>query len=204
MVDLIEQAKESNFSRFPVFENDLDNVRGVVDVASIFDLSVDDRASRTVADLMSEPLIVPETRDLADIVDDFRSSGAQMAVVIDEHGGTAGILTVEDVLEEIVGEVDDEYDETTPLTVGVGAGVYLLAGTLHPDEVEEACGLVVPVGQYETVAGFVLAQLGRIPAVGDGVVHDGWRLQVAEMDGLRIASLRVTEPPAPTVEEHGR
>ncbi len=192
---LIEQAKESNFSRFPVFEHDLDHVRGVVDIISVFELSVDQRETTTMGDLMREPLIVPETRDLVDIVGDFRASEAQLAVVIDEHGGTAGILTLEDLLEEIVGEVDDEYDEATSLTLGVGAGVYLLAGTLHPDEVEEACGLIMPVGEYETIAGFVLATLGRIPDQGDGVAHEGWKIEVAEMDRLRIASLLLVEPP---------
>ncbi len=192
--DLIGQARESKFSRFPVFEQDLDHVRGVVDIASIFDLSLDERATRTVGQLMREPLIVPETKDLVDLVGDFRSSEAQMAVVIDEHGGTAGILTLEDLLEEIVGEVDDEYDEATSLTVGVGPGVYLLAGTLHPDEVEDACGLAIPDGEYETIAGFVLAILGRIPNQGDGLTFEGWRIEVAEMDGLRIASLRAVEP----------
>jgi CBS domain containing-hemolysin-like protein len=98
------------------------------------------------------------------------------------------------VLEEIVGDVDDEYDEATRLTVGVAPGVYLLAGTLHPDEVEEACGLVVPEGEYETIAGFVLDRLGRIPGPGDGIEHDGWEIEVAEMDRLRIASLRAVAP----------
>ena len=193
--ELIVQARESRFSRFPVYEQDLDHVRGVVDIASVFELTLDERAVRTTGQLMREPLIVPETRDLVDIVGDFRASEAQMAVVIDEHGGTAGILTLEDLLEEIVGEVDDEYDEATALTVGVGPGVSLLAGTLHPDEVEDACGLIMPVGEYETIAGFVLAGLGRIPNQGDGLTYEGWRIEVAEMDGLRIASLRVVEPP---------
>ncbi len=192
--ELIVQARESRFSRFPVFAQDLDHVRGVVDIASVFELSLDERATRTTGELMKEPLIVPETRDLVDLVTDFRSTEAQMAVVIDEHGGTAGILTLEDLLEEIVGEVDDEYDQAASLTVGVGPGVSLLAGTLHPDEVEEACGLIMPEGEFETIAGFVLAMLGRIPNQGDGLTYEGWRIEVAEMDGLRIASLRVVEP----------
>lgn len=192
--DLIARSISTGFSRFPVFEQDLDNVRGVVDIASVFELAIEERSTRTLGGLMNEPLIVPETRDLVDLVSDFRSSSTQMAVVIDEHGGTAGILTLEDLLEEIVGDVDDEYDAASSLTVGVGPGVSLLAGTLHLDEVEEACGLKLPEGEYETVAGFMLAQLGRIPEQGTGIEHDGWRLEVAEMDRLRIASLRVVEP----------
>lgn len=201
--DLVRLAKEKRFSRFPVYGSDLDDIRGVVDATSVFELPPDERDRWLAADLMVETLVVPETRDLVDIVEDFRTAEIPMAVVIDEHGGTAGILTLEDVLEEIVGEVDDEYDEATELTVGVGPGVFLLAGTLHPDEVEEACGLVIPDGEYETIAGFVLAGLGRIPAPGDGFEHDGWVIEVAEMDGLRIASLRVVRPfddPLATIE----
>jgi CBS domain containing-hemolysin-like protein len=192
--ELVVKASETNFSRFPVFGDDLDDVRGVVDIQRVFGLSAEQRARVTASELMGDPMIVPETKDLVDIVDDFRKTDAQIAVVIDEHGGTAGILTLEDVLEEIVGEVDDEYDESTSLTIGVAPGIFLLAGTLHPDEVEEACGLVIPEGEYETIAGFILAELGKIPRVGEGLTYEGWRIRVAEMDGLRIASLRATAP----------
>lgn len=192
--DLIANVRHSRFSRFPVYGNDLDDIRGVVEVTSVFALDQEQRAELTAADLMVEPLVVPETRDLVDIVADFRTAETQMAVVIDEHGGTAGILTLEDVLEEIVGEVDDEYDQASDLTVGVEPGVFLVAGTLHPDEVEEACGFVMPEGEYETIAGFVLAELGRIPEVEDSVTRDGWEIQVAAMDRLRIASLRMMAP----------
>ncbi len=191
--DLVMLARQHRFSRFPVFGRDLDDVRGVVDVTTVFGVRLADRDNYQARDLMVEPLIVPETRDLVDLVDDFRTSVNRMAIVIDEHGGTAGILTLEDVLEEIVGEVEDEYDEATELTIGVAPGVFLLAGTLHPDEVEEACGFIVPLGEYETIAGFVLDRLGRIPEPGDGVVHAGWEIEVVEMDGLRIASLRLAE-----------
>ncbi|MEM9656546.1 MAG: hemolysin family protein, partial [Actinomycetota bacterium] len=196
--ELVVKASETNFSRFPVFAEDLDDIRGVVDIQRVFGLSAEERATVTASGLMVDPIIVPETKDLVDIVADFRTTEAQIAVVVDEHGGTAGILTLEDVLEEIVGEVDDEYDESTSLTIGVAPGIFLLAGTLHPDEVEEACGLVVPEGEYETLAGFILVELGRIPKVGDGLTFEGWRIRVAEMDGLRIASLRVTAPPDET------
>ncbi len=196
VADLIDQARDSRYSQFPVFGGDLDDIRGVVEVASVFELAVDDRSDKSILDIVHEPFVVPETRDLIDILTDFRALETQspMAVVVDEHGGTAGILTLEDVLEEIVGEVDDEYDEPVGLTAGVAPGVFLLAGTLHPDEVEEACGFDVPDGEYETVAGFVLDQLGRIPDAGEGFDHEGWQIQVAEMDGRRIASLRIEAP----------
>jgi CBS domain containing-hemolysin-like protein len=121
--------------------------------------------------------------------------GSHLAVVVDEYGGTAGILTLEDVLEEIVGEIDDEYDTTAPaLTRVLPAGTYELPGTLHPDEVREACGFDMPEGEYETIAGFVLDRLGRIPAVGDRFDFDGWLIEVVEMDRRRVARVRVTAP----------
>ena len=103
-----------------------------------------------------------------------------------------------------MGEVDDEYDEAIPLTAGVAPGIYLLAGTLHADEVEESCGFVMPDGDYETIAGFVLDELGRIPANGDSFHHEGWSIQVAEMDQLRIASLRLVAPGDAVAGHEGR
>lgn len=191
--DLLVRARDFRHSRLPVYRNDLDHIVGVVDISNAFAIRSQDRGTTSVTALMSEPLIVPETRDLVDIVDDFRTSDAQLAIVIDEHGGTAGLLSLEDLLEEIVGEIDDEYDEATALTVGVGKGVYLLAGTLHLDEVQDACGLQLPEGEYETLAGFMLDQFGSIPAVGRKADIDGWQLEVTEMDRLRIASVRASK-----------
>ena len=193
VAELATFAAEIQHSRYPVYDGDLDNLRGVVTITSIFAIPPAERAGRSVASIMAEPLVVPETRDLVDILADFRRTGTEMAVVIDEHGGTAGILTLEDVLEEIVGEVDDEHDEASPLTGDVD-GVYVVAGTLHLDEVADLSGLDLPEGGYETVAGFVLARLGRIPTPGDSVACDGWQVEVVEMDGLRIASLQLTAP----------
>jgi CBS domain containing-hemolysin-like protein len=196
IAELAAKAADVQHSRYPVYDGDLDNVRGVVLITAIFETPIAERASGTVASIMSEPLVVPETRDLVDILNDFRTTGRELAVVIDEHGGTAGILTLEDVLEEIVGEVDDEHDEAHTLTVGVAEGVYVVAGTLHLDELADLGGLSLPEGDYETVAGFVLDRLGRIPLAGDTLGFDGWTIEVIEMDGLRIASLQLVAPRA--------
>ena len=194
IAELAAKAADVQHSRYPVYDGDLDNVRGVVLITAIFETPIAERASGTVASIMSEPLIVPETRYLVDILNDFRTTGTELAVVIDEHGGTAGILTLEDVLEEIVGEVDDEHDEAHTLTIGVAEGVYVVAGTLHLDELADLGGLTLPEGEYETVAGFVLDQLGRIPLAGEAFSFDGWTIEVIEMDGLRIASLQLVAP----------
>jgi CBS domain containing-hemolysin-like protein len=117
-----------------------------------------------------------------------------MAVVVDEYGGTEGIITLEDVLEEIVGEIDDEYDDAAPLTTLQRPGEWVLDGTLHPDEVFDACGFRIPEGPYETLAGFVVAGLGRIGETGDTVDHDGWHFEVTRRDRHRVAELRVVAP----------
>jgi CBS domain containing-hemolysin-like protein len=194
IAELIQTAVSTGFSRFPVCRNDLDDVVGAVHVKDVYRLPVDRRSSATVADVMTEPFIVPETRNLGSLMLELRS-GSHLAIVVDEYGGTAGIITLEDVLEEIVGEIDDEYDPAAPaLTRVLPAGTYELPGTLHLDEVWEACGLQLPEGDYETLAGFVLDRLGRIPAPGDRFEFNGWLVEVVEMDRRRIASVRLTAP----------
>jgi CBS domain containing-hemolysin-like protein len=125
-----------------------------------------------------------------------------MAVVVDEYGGTAGIVTLEDLVEEIVGDVRDEHDRAEQASVRrLGRGSWLVSGLLRADEVSEATGFAMPEGSYETLAGLVLARLGRIPDVGDDVTVDGWRLTVMRRDRNRIAELRVARPdtlPDPT------
>jgi putative hemolysin len=143
---------------------------------------------------MIEPVVVPETRELLDAIADMTEHQTQLLVVIDEHGGTEGILTLEDALEEIAGEIDDEYDDAELFMVDQAEGVYLISGTLGWSELGEVCGLQLPDGDYETVAGFFLANFGGIPVEGDHLYHKGWRLEVAEMDRRRVASLVVTDP----------
>jgi CBS domain containing-hemolysin-like protein len=192
--ELVALSVSTGSSRFPVCGTDLDDVVGVVHVKDVYRLPFDERSSATVGSVMSEPFFVPESRELSSVLRDLREGG-HLAVVVDEYGGTAGIITLEDVLEEIVGEIDDEYDAATPaLTRVLPAGTYELPGTLHPDEVRYACGFDMPEGEYETLAGFVLDRLGRIPDVGDQFGFDGWLVEVIEMDRRRVARLRLTAP----------
>jgi CBS domain containing-hemolysin-like protein len=199
--ELAARSVASGKSRFPVVGTDLDDVRGVVHVKDVYGLSYDERASTTVGAIMSPAFVVPETRDLADLLGDLRRTGTHLAVVVDEHGGTAGIITLEDVLEEIVGEIDDEHDRRRPRLTGVQRpGEWLLDASQHRDEVFDACGFAMPEGDYETLAGFVLSRLGRIPDVGDRLQHEGWDLEVASMDRRRVASVRLRRSRHPTSE----
>jgi CBS domain containing-hemolysin-like protein len=195
--ELVDVAVETGRSRFPVVGADLDDVVGVVHVKDVYRLPFSARATTPLSTIAVEAWVVPESADLADLLVDFRRLGTHLAVVVDEYGGTAGVLTLEDVLEELVGEIDDEHDapQLQPrLAVVLPAGTHELPGTLHPDEVADACGFRMPDGPYETLAGYVLDRLGRIPDPGDGFEDDGWRLEVVEMDRLRIATVRLVAP----------
>jgi CBS domain containing-hemolysin-like protein len=192
---LVELAVATGHSRFPVCGADLDDVVGTVHVKDVYGLPHDARRRLPVTAIAVPAWVVPETADLTDLLADFRRLGTHQAVVVDEYGGTAGVLTLEDVLEELVGEIDDEYDPApSPLTTVRPSGDVELPGTLHPDEVAEACGFEIPEGPYETLAGFVLARLGRIPSPGDAFESGGWRLEVTEMDRLRVAAVLLSAP----------
>jgi CBS domain containing-hemolysin-like protein len=193
--ELLDLATETGFSRFPVLGDDADDVVGVVHIKAVHGVPAEQRGTTPVRDLAGTAVVVPEYRGLVDILVDMRGARSQLSIVVDEHGGTAGILTLEDIVEEIVGEIDDEHDPES-LQVDSAPGAFVLAGSLHPDEVYEASGFEVPEGDYETVAGFALAQLQRIPNVGELFVWDRWTIEVLGMDELRVSQLRLT-PPAP-------
>jgi len=189
VADLAVRAGDTGHSRFPVYGVDLDDIVGVVHVKNVFALRADARRTTPVNQIMAEPFVTPETRDLESLLTELRAVGTHLAVVVDEYGGTAGIVTVEDLLEEIVGEIDDEHDPAT-VPVTSAAGTWVLAGTLHHDEVLEACGFEMPDGEFETLAGFLLDRLGHVPIEGETVTVDGWSFEIAEMDRHRIAVVR--------------
>ena len=191
---LVQLSLDSGHSRFPVYGVDLDDIVGVVHVKSLYGRPAAERGRVPVADLMHEVLAVPETRELEDVLADMRVRRNQLAVVVDEHGGTAGIITLEDILEEILGEIGDETDRVEVRTRSEAQGSTVVSGRLNLDEVEEATGFRVPEGPYETLAGFVVARMGYLPEVSDMVVFDGWRIEVVAVDGHRVATLRVVAP----------
>ena len=197
---LVQLSLDSGHSRFPVYGVDLDDIVGVVHVKSLYGRPAAERGRVPVADLMHEVLAVPETRELEDVLADMRVRRNQLAVVVDEHGGTAGIITLEDILEEILGEIGDETDRVEVRTRSEAQGSTVVSGRLNLDEVEEATGFRVPEGPYETLAGFVVARMGYLPEVSDMVVFDGWRIEVVAVDGHRVATLRVVAPGAPGCE----
>jgi CBS domain containing-hemolysin-like protein len=202
---LVDVAIETGHSRFPVHEDTIDDVVGIAYVKDLYRVDLDDRATTRVTAIMRAPLVVPESRNLVSLLAEMRRDRLQMCVVIDEFGGTAGILTLEDLLEEIVGEIEDEYDVAEePERDGLPDGVHMLAGLMRPDEVVEKCGFEIPEGDFETLAGFLLDRFGRIPQVGDHLSYDGWEFKVTGMDGKRIEQVLVVGRPRPKEDEDDR
>ncbi|QUQ66596.1 hemolysin family protein [Kutzneria sp. CA-103260] len=193
VLDLIDAARRTGFSRFLVHDGDLDDVRGVVHVKQSFSVPAAQRASTPVSALIRPVPTVPESLE-ADALLERLGSGLQIAIVVDEYGGTAGIVTMEDLVEEIIGDVRDEHDrgEAAPVRP-LGKASWMVSGLLRADEVAEATGFRMPDGDYETLAGLVLTRLGVIPSVGDELRVDGWRITVMAMDRHRVAELRVAK-----------
>ena len=190
--DLIELSRASGHSRFPVHGGDLDDVRGIVHVKQVFAVPEGQRATTRVGSLARPVLTVPETLEGDALLERLRGTGLQVAIVVDEYGGTAGLVTLEDLVEEIVGDVRDEHDrgEVAPVR-RLGRDSWLVSGLLRDDELAEATGFRMPEGEYETVAGMVVTLLGRIPSVNDEVTVDDWRITVLRMDRHRVAELRL-------------
>ena len=194
--DVVRLTRRTGLSRFPVTGEDTDDVIGVVHLKSALAVPREQREQVPLTMLMSEARRVPETVRLDPLLVTLRQQGLQLAVVVDEYGGTAGVVTLEDVVEELVGEVSDEHDRSRPGIVRRRDGSYSLPGLLRPDEVRARIDLPVPDGPaYETVGGYVMAALGRVPQVGDEVVLPGVSLRVERMDGRRVDRLRAVGSP---------
>jgi CBS domain containing-hemolysin-like protein len=193
--ELTRLAVETGHSRFPVYGEDLDDIRGLIHVKDCYRWPVAEREKISVAQAMQPALVVPESRELDDLLLEMRRERKQVAVVADEYGGTAGIVTLEDILEEIVGEIEDEYDASaTVYTAGVPAGVHVVSGLLHPDEMKSECGFEIPEGPYDTLGGFLFSRFNRLPTQGEHISFEGWEFKVVAMDGHRIDRVLVVEP----------
>lgn len=199
--DVIELARRTGFSRFPVIDDSIDDVVGLVHIKQAVAVPREKRADVPVSALQSDALRVPETMGLDNLLAELRGRGYQMAVVIDEYGGTAGVATLEDLVEELVGEVSDEHDRTKADVVR-SRDWFTFPGILRPDELRERTGVVVPEeGPFETVAGWLMSELGRLPVVGDTVNIDSGIFRIERLDGRRIDRVRFT--PTPDIDAEG-
>ncbi|MEQ3549244.1 hemolysin family protein [Pseudonocardia nematodicida] len=192
VADLVALARSTGLSRFPVVDGDPDVPLGIAHVKQAFSVPAAERRRTRVRELARPVETVPSSLDGDALMVRLRAAGLQTAVVVDEYGGTAGLVTMEDLIEEIVGDVRDEHDRGEPDPVRpLGQGVWALSGLMRTDEVAEATGFRMPRGEYETLAGLVVAELGRIPDVGDDLAVDGWALTVLRRDRNRVAEVRL-------------
>ena len=202
---VVAAARATGHSRFPVLGDGSDDVLGIVHLRRVIAVPYDRRQSVPVtsSSLMTPAPRVPETMPLADLLVELRAAGSQMAVVVDEYGGTAGVVTLEDAIEEIVGDVADEHDRRRVGARLAASGDWLVPGWTRPDELASRTGLHVPDdGPYETLAGLVMTELGRVPEIGDAVATPRATLTVEAMEGRRVTRLRV-RPSAEVAETDG-
>lgn len=204
VADIIDAARRTGYSRFPVIGESPDDILGVVHIKKAVSIPFRKRADIQAGAIMTEVLRVPETVHLDALIMELREGNLQMAVVQDEYGGTAGVTTLEDLVEEIVGEVADEHDRSKPGILQSATGEWYFPGLMRPDEVSERIGpLSVPdEAGYETVGGFMMAELGRIPVLGDTVPVDGGTLVVDRLERRRIDRIRFIPAPPPDTGEN--
>ena len=184
-------ALASGHSRFPVYGENLDQVYGFFHAKDLLHIPAEDRNRPLPRRFLRPMLVVPESLNLHPLLVQMRRERKHFAVVVDEHGGTAGIVTLEDLLEELVGEIQDEYDVGELGVETLSEGRYLIPGTLRIDEAADHLDVRLPEGEYETVAGFLMDRLGRIPRRRDMVEHNGWRLWVRSMHRRRVVQVLV-------------
>jgi len=182
--------REQEYSRIPVFKENLDNILGIVFVKDLMLLSEGESAAQSITPLIRPVAFVPETKRVADLLKEFQHKQFQMAIVVDEYGGTAGLVTLEDLIEEIVGEIRDEYDVETEPVVDEGNGSWVFSAKASIDEVRERLGVEIEPEGFETVGGYVLTRIGRVPAVGETFELDGLLVEVLEAERRRIHKVR--------------
>jgi putative hemolysin len=189
----LEAVMDSPFTRYPVYRESLDNVVGILHVRDLF-RALRDRGMHevTVEEIIRPAHIVPETKDLAALLAEFRRANQHMAIVVDEYGDMEGIVTLEDLLEEIVGDIEDEFDLPDESVEQIDEDTVVVDGTFPIDDFNERFKTAMPDEDYHTMAGFVFGLLGRQPEAGDTITHDGMRFDVLEVEGSRILKLAVT------------
>ncbi|MGP9605632.1 hypothetical protein CQ010_17250 [Arthrobacter sp. MYb211] len=200
--ELILMSADTGFSRFPVTEGSSDDIQGICHVKAVVSVPRERRAALQVGEFARDALYVPETIHLDVLLEQLRAAEFQVAIVMDEYGGTAGLVTLEDLVEEIVGEVSDEHDEDEEEAVTQPDGKWLFPGMYRPDQVNEhfASDIIADDSAYDTIGGFMLSELGRLAELNDAVQTEAGIFTVTELDGRRIAQVRF-EPATHTKEE---
>lgn len=191
IIDVVKLSIDMGFSRIPVYEEDLDNIKGIVYVKDLLKfVGMEIPNSEKLQDYVRTPLFVPETLPCGKLFAQMTETRIQLAIVVDEYGGTAGLVTLEDVIEELLGEIEDEYDEQEILVEKIDENVYRIDSEAEIDDVEKALGITIPDGSYNTIAGFIINQLGFIPTEsndeGTSIKYDGVEFTIMAIDNRQI------------------
>jgi putative hemolysin len=184
--------REQEYSRFPVYKENLDNILGVIRVKDL--LQLDHAATDSIVPLIRPATFVPETKRVPELLKEFQRKQVQMAIVVDEYGGTAGLVTIEDLLEEIVGEIRDEDDVESEPIVDEGQGSFVFSAKVSFDDLRDRLDLEIESEGFETVGGYILSRVGRVPAVGETLDVDGLAVEVLEAERRRIHKVRIRKP----------
>ncbi|MGQ0849949.1 MAG: hemolysin family protein, partial [Actinomycetota bacterium] len=185
---------DEGFSRIPVYGDDLDDLIGFIHAKDLLGVPDDLYDQPLDASLIRPLLVAPESAPVRPLLAEMQRSGRHLALIVDEHGGTAGLLTLEDIAEELVGEIRDEYDHGEQSIRQIGqSDWFYVPGSVRPDQLRTAVGIDLPDGEYETLGGYVMNRLGRIPHRGDRVEQQDWVLRVRRMDGRRVAEVEIVK-----------
>jgi len=198
--DLRRLVREQEYSRLPVYTDNLDNIAGLVVIKDLIQLT-DGSPAKLVSDIMRPAAFVPGTKRVADLLREFQQDRVQLAIVVDEYGGTAGLVTVEDVVEELVGEIRDEYDSEAEPIVREADDTYVFSGKVAIDSMVARLGVEIDDGGFETVGGYVLTRVGHVPAAGEHFEFDGLDVEILEAARHRINKVRVHRLPPPPAAE---
>ncbi|MDP9071679.1 MAG: hemolysin family protein [Actinomycetota bacterium] len=196
--DVIEVAMNAGYSRIPVYDQNIDDVAGVVFTKDLMRAEREGRTDEEVRTLVREAHFVPETKRVSELMREMQADKFHMAIVLDEYGGTAGLVTLEDLIEELVGEIVDEFDVEEPLIEKLGDGGFRVNARMPIDEVNELLHAELPTGDWDTIGGLVFNLLGHVPTEGEIVEADGHRLTAEKVQGRRIGRVRIATPAAPT------
>jgi CBS domain containing-hemolysin-like protein len=189
LAEMADAAVNGRYTRYPVYEEDLDHVLGAAHVKDLFRAARQDPDDFDISSIIRECLVVPETKRIEEILKEFQTRTLQMAIVIDEWGSVEGLITIEDVVEEIVGEIQDEFDEDEPAIEEIGDDLYAVDGRIPIIDVNERFEIDLPHEDFDTIGGYILGSLGRPPETGDTVEADGVTMQVKSVDGPRVSTL---------------
>lgn len=201
--EVLSLMRRTGYSRIPVYHEDVDRIVGIAHIKDLIGPMIDKRAAdEPIGRFLRSADFVPDTKDIIPLLSEMQSSHDQMVIVVDEYGGTAGVITIEDIVEEVVGEIEDEFDPDNKYLTKMSEREWLVDGRFSIDDAIELGWPIEDSDEYETVAGFVLEKFDGLPKPGDEVVVDGYTFHVQSMRGRRVAMLRVTAPePQEATEE---